>query len=66
MIAPENLEFKGPFRRNTQYCVVGHSLSWRYGDDLDLLISIEINDNFMVLVKGVKQDPGMGVNFVNP
>ena len=40
MIAPENLEFKGPTRRNKQYCVVGQNLHWRGGDNLDLLISI--------------------------
>ena len=38
MIAPENLEFKGPTRRNKQYCVVGKHLNWRDGDNLELLI----------------------------
>ena len=32
VIAPENLEFKGPTRRNKQYCVVGQPLDWR-GED---------------------------------
>ena len=31
MISPENLEFKGPTRRNHQYCVVGEPLYWRDG-----------------------------------
>ena len=66
MIAPENLQFKGPTRRNKQYCVVGKTLDWRDGDDLELLISREINDDFMVLIKGVEQDPGLGVNFFHP
>ena len=51
MIAPENLEFKGPTRRNKQYCVVGQNLNWRGGDNLDLLISRYIYDDFMVLIK---------------
>ena len=51
MIAPENLEFEAPNRRNNQYCVVEMPLYWRGGDDLDLLISREINDDFMVLIK---------------
>ena len=51
MITPENLEFKGPTIRNKQYCVVGKSLNFRDGDNLDLLISREINDDFMVLIK---------------
>ena len=53
MISPENLEFKGPTRRNKQYCVVGQPLDWRDGDDLDILISIYINDNLIVIIKGV-------------
>ena len=66
MVAPENLEFKGPTRRNKQYCVVGQTLYWRDGDNLDLLISRFINDDFMVLIKGVEQDPDMGVKIVHP
>ena len=66
MIAPENLEFKGPTRRNKQYCVVGHPIDWRDGDNLDPLISIDINDYFMVLIKGVEQDPDMGMKTVHP
>ena len=59
MIAPENLEFKGPTRRNEQYCVVGQTHDQRDGGDLDLLISIEINDDFMALIKLVEQDPDL-------
>ena len=33
---------------------------------MDLLISREINDNFMVLIKGVEQDPDLGVKIVHP
>ena len=49
-IVPENLEFIGPTRSNKQYFVVGQPLNWRDGDNLDLLISKEINDDFMILV----------------
>ena len=52
MIATENLEFKGPTRRNNQYCVIGKPLNWRDGDNVELLISRDINDDFMVLIKG--------------
>ena len=41
--------------------MVGKPLNWRGGDNLDLLISIEIDDDFMVLIKGVEQDPDLGV-----
>ena len=51
MISPEILEFKGPTRRNEQYCVVGKPLDWRDGDNLDLMISREINYYFMLLIK---------------
>ena len=51
MVSPENFEFKGPTRRNIQYCVVGKPLDWRDGYDLDLLISKDINDDFVVLIK---------------
>ena len=66
MIAQENLEFKGTNRSNKQYCVVGQPLYWRDGDHLDLIISIEINDDFMVLIKAVEQDPDLGVKIVHP
>ena len=66
MIAPENLEYKGPTRRNKNYCVVGRPLVWRDGDNLDLLISREINDDLMVLIKGVEQDPDLRVKIVHP
>ena len=66
MITPKKLEFKRTTRRNKQYCVVGQPLDWRYGDDLGLLISRDINDDFMVLIKGVEQDPGLGVIFFHP
>ena len=54
IIIPENLDFKGTTIRNKQYCVVGQPLDWRDGDNLDLLISREINEYFMVLIKGVE------------
>ena len=66
MISPENLGFKGPTISNNQYCVVVQPLDWRDGDNVDLLISIEINDDFMLLIKGVKQDPDLGVEIVYP
>ena len=66
MIAREKLEFKGHTRRNNQYCVAGKPLDWRDRGILDLLISREINDYFMVLIKGVEQDPDLGMNFFHP
>ena len=60
------MEFKGPTRRNKQYYVVGKPLDWRDGDNLDLLISRDINDDFMVLTKGVEQYPDQGVKIVHP
>ena len=66
IIAPENLDFKWPTRRNNQYCVVGKPLNWRDGDNLDLLVSRDINDDFMVLIKGVEQYPDLGVKIVHP
>ena len=66
MIASKQLEFKGTTRRNNQYCVVGQPFDWRDGDKLDLLISTEINDDFMVLIRGVEQDPDLGVKIVRP
>ena len=57
MTAPENLGLKGPTRRNYQYCVVGQPLNWRDGDNMDLLISRYTNDDFMLLIKGVEQEP---------
>ena len=65
MIASENLEFKGPIRRNKVYCVVEHPLDWRDGDNVDLLISREIDDNFIVLIKRVEKYPDMGVIIVS-
>ena len=35
-------------------------------DNLDLIISIEINDYFIVFIKGVKQYPAMWVKIVHP
>ena len=46
--------------------MVGQPLDWRDGDNLDLLISIEINYYFVVLIKGVEQDPDLGVNIDHP
>ena len=66
MIAPENLEFKRTTRGNKQYYVVGHTLDWRDEDNLNLLISRDINDYFMLLIKGVEQDPDLGVNCFHP
>ena len=60
MTAPENLYFKGLNRSNKQYCVVGKTLYWRDGDYFGLLISRDINDDFVVLVKVVDQDPDLG------
>ena len=65
MIAPENLGFKGPTRSNKHYCVVGKTFDWRDGDNLDLLISIDINGDFMVLIKVFEKDPDMGVKIVH-
>ena len=65
IIAPENLEIKGPARRNKNYCVVCKPLNWRDGDNVDLLISIEINDDFMVLIRVFEQDPDLGVKIVH-
>ena len=66
MIAPENLESKGPTRINKQYRVVRQTLDCRDGDYLDLLISRDINDDFMVLIKGVEKEPDLGVKIVHP
>ena len=66
MIPPENLEFKGPTRRNNQYFVVGWPLNWRGGDNVDLMVSGEVNDYFMVLIKGVEQDPDLRVKCFHP
>ena len=66
MIAPENLDFRGPTRINTKYCVVGQPLGCRDGDNLDLLISGYINDDFMVLIKVVEQYPYLGVKTFHP
>ena len=65
MISPEDLDFKETTIRNKQYCVVGKPVYSRDGDNLDLLISREINDDFMVLIKGVEQDPDLGVKIVH-
>ena len=62
-IAPENLEFKGPTRSNRQFCVVIKSPDWKNGYTVDLLISIYINDDFIVLIKEAEQDPVLEVIF---
>ena len=46
--------------------MVGKSLDWSYEDNLDLLISIDINEDSMVIIKGVEQDPDLGVKIVHP
>ena len=66
MIAPESLEFKEPTIRNKQSCVVRQPLNRRDGDNLCLMISIDINDDFMILIKGVEQNPGLGVKNFHP
>ena len=66
MTAPENWEFKGPTRRNNQYCVVGQHINRRDGENVDLLILRDTNDDFMVLIKGFEQDPDLGVKIVHP
>ena len=66
MISPENSEFKGPTKRTKQYCVVGQPLNCRNAYNLDLLVSREINDDFMLLIKGVEQDSDLGVKIVHP
>ena len=45
--------------------MVGQTLDWRDQDNLDLLISGYINDDYMVLIKGVKQYPDLGVKIVH-
>ena len=66
MIAPENLEFKGTTRRNKKYCVVGQPIDWRDWDNMYLLISRDINYDFMAIAKGFEQEPDLGVNFFHP
>ena len=66
ILDPEHLDFKGTTISNKQYCVVGHPLYWRDGDNLDLLISRDINDDFMVIIKGFEQYPDLGVKIVHP
>ena len=65
MIAPEHLDFKGPTRSHKHYCVVGQLLNWRDGNNVYVLISRDINDDFMVLIKGFEQDPDLGVKIVH-
>ena len=66
MISPENLKFKGCIRRNKWYCVVGQPLDGKDGDNLDPLISRDINDDLMVLIKEFEQNPDLGVKNVHP
>ena len=65
MIYPENLEFKGPTRRNNKYFVVGKPLNRRDGENTKLITSRDTNDDFMLLIKGVEQDPDLGVKTVH-
>ena len=58
------MDFKGPTRRNKQYCVVGKPLDCSGGYNVDLLISRYIDYNIMVLIKGVEQDPGLKVKLL--
>ena len=41
--------------------MVGQPIDWRDGDNLEVLILIDFNDDFMVLVKGFEQVPDLGV-----
>ena len=66
MISPETFQFKGITRSNKQYCVVGKPLNFRDGDNLELLISRDINGDFIVLIKGVEQEPDMRVKIIHP
>ena len=66
MIVPENLEIKGPARKNMQYFVVGQPLNWRDEGNKGLLISRDINDDFMVLIKIFEQDPYLTIKNVLP
>ena len=60
------MEFKGANTRNKMYFVVGKSLRWRDVDNVDILISTDINDYFMVIIKGFEQDPDQGVKCFHP
>ena len=66
MISPEIFEFKGPTIRNKQYCVFGNTFHCRDGDHLYLLISRDINDDFMILIKVVEQEYDLGVKCFHP
>ena len=46
--------------------MVGKTLDWRDGINVDLLISGDINDDFMLLIKGVEQDSDLGVKIFHP
>ena len=45
--------------------MVGQPLDLRDGDNLDLLISREINAYFMVIIRGFEQEPDLGVENVH-
>ena len=60
MIVPENLVFKGTTISNKQYFLLGETINWRDGDNVELVMSIYINDDFMVIIKGVEQNLDMG------
>ena len=66
IISPEHLELKGSTKRTKQYCVVGQPLNCINAYNLYLLVSREINDDFMLLIKGVEQDSDLGVKIVHP
>ena len=46
--------------------MVWQPLDWKDGDNLELLVSREINDDFMVLIKVFEQDPDLGVKNFHP
>ena len=66
IIVAENLDFKGPTRWNNQYSVVGQTLNLRDWDNVELIISRYFNDDVMVLIKGSKKDPDLGLNIFHP
>ena len=46
--------------------MVGQTLKFRDGNNLDQLVSRDINDDLMVIIKVVEQDPDLGVENFYP
>ena len=46
--------------------MVGKPLDCRDGDNVDLLVLIEINDGLMLLIKGFEQESYLEVKIVHP